>query len=328
MKTYLLALLLGLSLMFQAQTSADIPGSKDPGGIKRYADTRITFYEEGTFDSYNLPLGKLTSKTAAGSVFAKTLDVKGKVTKTTYVSNDPNRSALEVYKNYQSELTAAGWEVLWEGTGNELSAGNGILFHSLFANRPGGTFAISHPGARYMAAKKGDAHLALFVANYKAGTVSPKSLQPEKGVPVIALDLIESRPMEEKMVLVKAEEMASGLLEQGSVNLYGFYFDTGSATLKPESDPTLDEVARLLQADAGLRLLVVGHTDTVGQFDSNMELSKNRAASVVSALARRLPAAASRLTPCGVGYQCPIATNSSEEGRAKNRRVAIVQVQN
>jgi outer membrane protein OmpA-like peptidoglycan-associated protein len=321
------ALFISLTCSLRAQEAADVPGSKDPAGLKRYEGTRTTFYEEKAFDSYTLPLGKLTKKPNV-NIFAKSLTLEGKVTKVTYISNDPQRTALEVFRNYQSELAAGGWETLWEGTGEELSAGKGLLFHSLFGDRPGGTFAISHPGARYLAAKKGGAHLALFVANYKAGQVLPKTLQPKSGVPVIAVDLIETKAMEEKMVLVKAEEMASGILQQGSVNLYGFHFDTGSATLKPESDATLDEVAKLLKSDSALRLLVVGHTDIVGQFEGNIELSKNRAASVVSALTKRVPAAASRLTPCGVGYQCPIASNSSEEGRAKNRRVALVKVEN
>ena len=321
------ALFTGLTTLLPAQNTADIPGSKDPAGLKRYEGTRITFYEQKDFDSYTLPLGKLTKKPNV-NLFAKSLTLEGKVTKVTYISHDPQRTALEVYKNYQSELAAGGWETLWEGTGEELSAGKGLLFHSLFNNRPGGTFAISHPGALYLAAKKGGAHVALFVANFKAGTVNPKTLQPQPGVPVVALDLIETQAMEEKMVLVKAEEMASGILQQGSVNLYGFHFDTASAALKPESDATLDEVAKLLKSDASLRLLVVGHTDSVGKFEGNIELSQDRAASVVAALSKRVPSAASRLTPCGVGYQCPIATNSSEEGRAKNRRVALVKVEN
>ena len=323
----LFALFTGFATLLPAQNTADIPGSKDPAGLKRYEGTRTTFYEEKAFDSYTLPLGKLTKKPNV-NIFAKSLTLEGKVTKVTYISNDPQRTALEVFRNYQSELAAGGWETLWDGTGEELSAGKGLLFHSLFGDRPGGTFAISHPGARYLAAKKGGAHLALFVANYKAGQVMPKTLQPKSGVPVIAVDLIETKAMEEKMVLVKAEEMASGILQQGSVNLYGFHFDTGSATLKPESDATLDEVAKLLKSDSALRLLVVGHTDNVGKFEGNIELSQNRAASVVAALSKRVPSAASRLTPCGVGYQCPIATNSSEEGRAKNRRVALVKVEN
>jgi len=323
----LIALFTSFVTWLPAQEATDIPGSKDPAGLKRYAGTRITFYEEKAFASYTLPLGKMTKKPNV-NIFAKSLTLEGKVTKATYVSNDPQRTALEVFRNYQSELAAGGWETLWEGTGEELSAGDGILFRSLFGYRPGGTFAISHPGARYLAAKKGRAHLALYVANYKAGTVNPKSLQPQAGVPVIALDLIETQAMDEKMVLVKAEEMASGILQQGAVNLYGFQFDTASATLKPESDATLNEVAKLLESDSALRLLVVGHTDIVGTFDGNIELSQKRAAAVVAALGKRVPTAASRLTPCGVGYQCPIATNSSEEGRARNRRVALVKVEN
>ncbi|MBK8093743.1 MAG: OmpA family protein [Verrucomicrobiaceae bacterium] len=323
----LASLFLSFPHLLSAQNAADLPGSKDPAGLKRYEGTRTTFFEEKAFGSYTLPLGKLTKKSNV-NIFANSLALEGKVTKVTYISNDPNRTALEVFRNYQSELAAGGWETLWTGTGEELSAGKGILFRSLFADRPGGTFALSHPGAQYLAAKKGSAHLALFVANFKAGTVNPKSLQPKAGVPVIAIDLIESKDMEEKMVLVKAEEMASGIIQQGVVNLYGFHFDTASATLKPESDATLDEVAKLLKSDPALRLLVVGHTDIVGKFEGNIELSKNRAAAVVSALTQRLPAAATRLTPCGVGYQCPIASNGSEEGRAKNRRVALVKVEN
>jgi len=304
----------------------DIAGSKDPLELKRYEGTRTTFYEEKAFDSYTLPLGKM-KRTASQVTFANSLALEGKVTRVTYVGSDPKRTALEVFRNYQSELTAKGWEILWEGSEAELSDAKGQIFLSLYANRPGGTFQMSAVGCRYLAAKKGGNHLSLLVTNYNAGTVTPKNLQPAKGVPIIALDTIESAAMEDKMVVVKAEEMASRLSDQGGVNLYGFYFDTASAALKPESGPTLDEVVTLLKADADLRLLVVGHTDGVGGFEDNIELSKKRAAAVVAALSERLPAASSRLTPCGVGYQCPIATNRSDEGRAKNRRVALVRVE-
>ncbi|MES2599141.1 MAG: OmpA family protein [Verrucomicrobiota bacterium] len=304
----------------------DVPGSKDPMGLKRYDGTRTTFYEEQAFGSYTLPLGKM-SKTRAGVTFEKSQKLEGKITRVTYVGNDPERTALEVYKNYQTAIAEQGWSILWEGSEEELSSAKGQIFAGLWDRRPGGTFTLSHLGGRFMAAQKGGAHLALYVVNYKVGTVSPKELQPEKGVPIVALDVIESATMDEKMVVVKADEMASKLIDQGGVNLYGFYFDTASATLKSESGPTLDEVEKLLLADKSLRLLVVGHTDGVGGFEDNMDLSKRRAASVVAALSQRVPAAAARLTPCGVGFQCPIASNSSEEGRAKNRRVALVKVE-
>jgi len=316
-------ILLVLSPLLMAE---DLPGSKDPLGLKRYEGTRTTFYEEQAFNSYTLPLGKMT-KTREGVTFENSKDLEGKITRVTYVGNDPNRTALEVYRNYQTTIKEQGWTILWEGTEAELCNAKGKIFASLWDNRPADTFTLSNLGGRYMAAQKGESHLAIYVVNYTAGTVTPKTLQPQKGVPIIAVDVIESAVMEEKMVAVKADEMASKLLDQGGINLYGFYFDTASATLKDESGPTLDEVEKLLLADTSLRLLVVGHTDGVGGFEDNIQLSKQRATSVIAALTKRVPTAAERLTACGVGFQCPIASNSSEEGRAKNRRVALVKVE-
>jgi len=308
------------SLMLHAQ---DLPNSKDPLGLKRYEGTRTTFYEEKSFDSYTLPLGKFSARnipTAQGT-FTKSEKLEGKLTRVTYAGNDGKRTSLEVFRNYQATLAEQGWEVLWTGSDAEMGD-----MRRLFADRPGQTFSLTS-GGHFMAAKKGSNHLALFIANYKNGVVVPTSSKPTAGAPVIALDVIESAAMDEKMVVIKADAMASALLDQGGVNLYGFYFDTGSANLKSESSPTLDEVEKLLKADAKLHLLVVGHTDGVGGFEDNMDLSKRRSAAVIAALSERVPNAASRLTPCGVGFQCPIASNSNEEGRAKNRRVALVKVE-
>lgn len=321
--------LANLTLAVLPSLAADITGAKDPLGLKRYEGTRITYYNEKTYDAYELPLGKMTSinfNTHKG-VFAKSLKLEGKVTRVSYIGSDPGRTALEVYRNYKMELADKGWSVLWEGSENELSHADGANFANLYAGRPGQTFEYSHLGGHFIAAKKDNAHLGIYIVNYKDGYVSDAKLAPVKGAPIVAIDVVESAAMEEKMVVVKAEEMASKISELGGINLYGFYFDFNSATLKSESTPTLDEVAKLINADATLRLLVVGHTDAAGTFDYNIDLSKKRAAAVVTALTERVPSAASRLTPCGVGYQCPIASNGSEEGRTKNRRVALVKVE-
>ena len=319
----LLSIFFSSTLLAIADPSADLKGSKDPAGLKRYEGTRITFFEEQAFAEYTLPLGKFSARnipTAQGT-YARSEKLEGKVTRVTYASSDPQRTSFEVRKNYETTLAEQGWEILWQGSDAEMGD-----MRRLFDNRPGQTFTLTS-GGHFLAAKKGSTHLALFITNFKNGVVVPASAKPTAGAPVIALNVIESAVMEEKMVVVKAEDMANQLLAQGSTNLYGFYFDTGSAALKPESAPTLDEVEKLLKSDAKLRLLVVGHTDTAGGFDDNMELSKQRAAAVVAALSQRVPTATARLTPCGVGYQCPIASNSEETGRAKNRRVALVQVE-
>jgi outer membrane protein OmpA-like peptidoglycan-associated protein len=74
-----------------------------------------------------------------------------------------------------------------------------------------------------------------------------------------------------------------------------------------------------------LKLLVVGHTDNVGSYGFNMDLSQRRAAAVVAALAGRFGIARDRLSPVGVSYASPVASNRAEEGRAKNRRVELVE---
>lgn len=127
------------------------------------------------------------------------------------------------------------------------------------------------------------------------------------------------------MELVKAAEMAGALGAEGRVSLYGILFDYDSAALRPESDATLAEIVTLLAGDPGLALFVVGHTDMTGSYDYNLDLSRRRAAAVVAALTGRFGVAADRLEPAGVGPLAPVAQNSTEEGRALNRRVELVQ---
>jgi OmpA-OmpF porin, OOP family len=96
------------------------------------------------------------------------------------------------------------------------------------------------------------------------------------------------------------------------------------ADVKTESKPSLEQIAAYLKNEPNTRLHVVGHTDSVGGFDSNMGLSKRRADAIVSVLTREHGVAAARLVPNGVAHLAPVASNSSEDGRAKNRRVELV----
>jgi OOP family OmpA-OmpF porin len=95
--------------------------------------------------------------------------------------------------------------------------------------------------------------------------------------------------------------------------------------VKPESDPTLEQMTKLLKSSTALKLLVVGHTDNVGSFTSNVELSQRRAAAVVQVLVARFGIAQNRLTPVGVSYASPVASNKTDERRARNRRGELVE---
>lgn len=93
--------------------------------------------------------------------------------------------------------------------------------------------------------------------------------------------------------------------------------------MKPESRPTLDQIADLLRARPDLRLQVVGHTDNVGRPDYNLDLSARRAANVLAALVETYAVDPGRLSSAGAGQTTPVAPNDSEDGRARNRRVKL-----
>jgi outer membrane protein OmpA-like peptidoglycan-associated protein len=136
--------------------------------------------------------------------------------------------------------------------------------------------------------------------------------------------VVEKQAMEQDVV-ADANSMANTIKETGKVALYGIYFDTGKATLKPESESALKEIAKLVKADPGLKLYVVGHTDNTGGFDANMKLSMDRATAVVNELVSKYSVNASVLKACGDGPTAPVATNATEEGKALNRRVELVK---
>ncbi|MGC4119995.1 MAG: OmpA family protein [Myxococcales bacterium] len=139
----------------------------------------------------------------------------------------------------------------------------------------------------------------------------------------VTITIIERQAMKQDVV-ANAELWASDLKATGHASVYGIYFDTGSSTLKPESEPALKEIAKLLGAEATLKLWVVGHTDSVGGLESNVKLSQARAEAVRTALTTQHGIAAERLSAQGCGPLAPVATNSSDEGKAKNRRVELV----
>ena len=122
---------------------------------------------------------------------------------------------------------------------------------------------------------------------------------------------------------VTASDMLAALNKSGRIALY-INFDTGRATIKPESEKTIDEIASLLLDNPELQLSIEGHTDNVGSPASNKALSIERAQTVMAAVVGK-GIVASRLTAVGWGQEKPIAANRSEEGRAKNRRVEIVK---
>jgi OOP family OmpA-OmpF porin len=146
-----------------------------------------------------------------------------------------------------------------------------------------------------------------------------------KDQPVALVVTVEEKPREQKMVTVKADEMADAIKSGGKVALYGITFDFDKADIRPESKSQLDEIGGLLKADDSLKLVVTGHTDNQGGAAYNLDLSKRRADAVVKVLVGDYGIPADRLMAQGLGLSAPLASNDTEEGRAKNRRVELVR---
>lgn len=111
----------------------------------------------------------------------------------------------------------------------------------------------------------------------------------------------------------------------GRVSLYGVQFDTGSTTILPGSEGTLEAIAAMMTDLPELKVAVVGHTDHVGGYEVNLDLSKRRADAVVAELVNTHGISADRLFAAGASFLSPLATNETEEGRALNRRVELVR---
>lgn len=138
------------------------------------------------------------------------------------------------------------------------------------------------------------------------------------------LTIVEEQGLQQQ-VQANAEAWISDIKTTGHAAVYGIYFDTNQAVLKPESEPALKEIAALMEKNPALRVHVVGHTDNQGDFAYNMKLSEARAAAVMNALTARYKVNAARLRASGVGPLAPVAPNRTEEGKAKNRRVELVE---
>ncbi len=300
----------GVILAFLLLTSAfakaeDLPGSADHPLVSRYPGSYISEYRVAAFDEFTLPLGRIKED----GVLAKSQHLEGKIT---YIVYEPpeQRSMLEIYRNYESALKGAGFQILFTCADAQ---GCGVGGRTLWAaigneNVPAHTRILSGRLSR----PEGDAYVSLLIWEW--------GMQNH-----IELYVVETKPMESGLITVNAAVLATDITRSGHSAVYGIYFDTGKAEIKPESDAAIQEVARLLNQNPKLRLLVVGHTDNVGTLASNMDLSKRRAAAVVEVLTARHSIAATRLVALGDGPSAPVASNATEQGRAKNRRVELVE---
>ena len=305
---------------------ADIKGGKDSPLLRRYEGSFIVQYSAKEYDVTVIPLGK-TEYRGDRYVFTASEKAEGRTARLLYVA-PAGRSALEVFRNYEWELKEKGYEILFSGSKDELGP-----YDSFAETLYGRDRQYPIPGdertknQQFLSARlvRTEGNVYVTVCAFENNFWGSET-KMEKGRTYCRVDIVETKPMETKMTVVTSEEMAQGLETSGRIALYGIYFDTDKADIKPESKPALEEMAKLLKAFPDLRVLIVGHTDSTGDREYNMGLSRRRAEAVVKSLRDHYGIAASRLIPAGVGMLAPVASNRTEEGRAKNRRVELVEM--
>ena len=136
------------------------------------------------------------------------------------------------------------------------------------------------------------------------------------------IDVNAPPPIDTKKESVKATEKQEIKIVPEPIVLNNLLFETASANLKEDEIPDLDDIVTYLKNRDELKAIIEGHTDNIGSDNSNLELSNDRAKSVIEYLVNK-GIAINRLTPKGYGASQPIANNSTLNGRTKNRRVVI-----
>lgn len=315
----------------------DLPGATDHPLIQRYNDSWLTAYQQLGFAGTVFPTKIGLDNNNA---YLAPVSVEGRITRLVYFA-PLGKTPLEVHRNYEQALAAAGMKTVVSCTPAQPTCEH---MHFPLGDRYGDLKEVDfaaerdrHPNSKIseqLDSVGGASNLGAAQMHFTYGTLD------RKGTPVHVLvstgqiyrsqfvatylEIAEPQAMKGGQVTVNADALQKGLKADGKIALYGIYFDTGKAEVKPESKPQLDEIARMLSAQPKLRVYLVGHTDNQGAEDGNLSLSQRRAQAVAEALGKGYKIEAGRLAARGVGSLAPVASNEAEDGRARNRRVELV----
>lgn len=303
----------------------DVSDSRDHPLLSRIPGSYLRYYDEVSYDEFTMAFSELNDAEIESDYQDSELQLEGQLTKSLYIIPD-NYSTLEVFRNYETAVEEAGFEIIAKKEGEvSESFSNSLYDQTNFKDAEETGFeAVDNrsQNAYYLAAKmnraEGEVHLSLYVGEhgfYGGGW-------PD-GLPAVFQVIVEEKDLETD--LIDVEGVMKDIESRGRASIQGIYFDHDSASIKDESTPNLEKIAELLNENSELKLYVVGHTDNTGELEYNMDLSQKRAEALVERLVSEYNISSERLIPAGVGPLNPAATNETEEGRSENRRVELVK---
>jgi outer membrane protein OmpA-like peptidoglycan-associated protein len=286
-----------------AQIGFDVPAN----GVE-------TFSQQNMVGDHSIPVGVWTH---AGGVPTKT--VSGRQDLRAYRYDATSLTAAQMIKPIRDALTTGGFDILLDC---DADACGGFDFR---ANVP-----MIDPPAVFVDLRKfvamtaiKDDGSAIFVVASRVGPVGYlqiATVTSDDANPVFAM------PMVSAVTAPTVGGYVEALHQVGSVILRDLEFESGSSTLGAGPFSSLDEIAAYLNATPDARVVLVGHTDSVGSLAGNMDLSAKRARAVLKYLTQNLGVAAAQLDAQGIGYLSPVATNETPFGREENRRVVAVLI--
>jgi len=323
-KLSLLAIVLTVVLLspIYAQRTTDIENSKDYPLLSRFEGSVIEFYKETKWGKYLLPVSE------EGAIdWNNPMALEGRVIRTQYTASPDNNSEF-VLHNYKSAFEKAGFEVLIAIANEELGVSDRPhTWHDKYYESGGYYNGINNKKFGMGVGFPTWNNKHCFIAS--RGNDSGKDIYAviyaivDENYTLITQDIIEVEAVETGMV--SADSISDDISLKGHIAIYDIHFDGDKATIRPESAEALANVADFLNSNADKKYFIVGHAAGIGDFESGMKLSLERAEAVLKKLVTEYGVSKNQLKAYGVGALCPLASNKSNEGASKNRRVEIVE---
>lgn len=333
-----------VTIFSSALQAADIENSSDHTLVPRVSGSEILSYKHRQLEQVELPTGPVERATdpenKRRSIWTYPTSEKLEGEHWSIVYGMPEEtSTLHIHRSYTKALTDAGFEILYSASGEELDGDNGFTFFSRNETLRHDALSTTHQRSareadfRYLAAAINHPELGrvvVAVSTYNALRRSSGEAMGSFGnkPTITSVEVVQSKELEIKMEhrVLEPDALEQGLIVDGRIAVYNILFAFDSAEILPDSSESLKHIAQLMKDRAQLTLLVVGHTDSIGDYDYNLKLSFNRAEAVVKYLASKHGIEEGRLRAAGAGMMSPATSNRSESGRELNRRVELVEI--
>ena len=265
-------------------------------------------------DSYALPTAAFDGDRVPAKEF------EGRIERQTWRIDVPGLTTLQMVSGLRDQLQAEGYDVPFQC--EDIACG-GFDFRFNTEVVPAPDMYVDIRNFRFVSATRGQNEaVSLLVsrsrsAGYAQIVYVNRAQDPvEAETPARAEPVVDPKPA--------PVDLIGALTTRGHVVLKDLVFETGADALDPGSYDSLTTLAGYLKKNPKLVIALVGHTDSIGSLEQNIDLSKRRAQSVRTRLIEAYDIEPGRVQAEGMGYLAPVASNLSPEGREANRRVEVI----